>query len=674
MRFKQVGLSALGVLWSLFVAIRSIQTHPWFFPEFTLWPSSILLFTPFIIGLGFCILAMIGGHGWLTIAGCKPNSLCVLIASWPMGLLLIALIGGILGVTSGFGPGFLLMLTVLLAAPSLYSLPLISWQTHRRTITNILQNYFVVAIAIGIALIAYLNLLGISAPTISYDDQVYQLTIPKLYLEAGRLVDLPDLSPSYRPQNLHLFYTLIGLLGNESSMRTVNWFTGLLTTLLLILVMGIRFGPFAGAIAGITFYANPEIVVLSRTAQTDLLTTYLFLAGIFVLFDSFHNHEKDRLICMAVITSYVAGVKTSGLGISLFFALSTAISLIFFNVDKDNQRRKTSCFFWFCLAFILLGSPWYIRNWYLTGNPIFPHLGYLWNSESLMSYVPAFKEVFKQYLPFSYDHEILLNSFGMGRDFVNMLLLPWNVTMHCHIHDKFHPLCFFDGEIGFMPLALLPHIIWAAMVSGKRSGFSLLAMITLGTFVAWAWGSHQIRFLIPAFSLTACLIGWWFSSFEKMKFLGWMMAVLTMISTISFAVVRTEKLADFLTGKKDKTTFLKSNLPFYNAYDFMNSLSREGKIFAIGEERVFYLQRPFHWAPFLPEELISAFSVARKSEEIAVFLKKIGITILYLPYHKMTDMLQLFDDEKYRRNIHDFFRNNARKVFTDESGEVFVLD
>ena len=89
---------------------------------------------------------------------------------------------------------------------------------------------------------------------------------------------------------------------------------------------------------------------------------------------------------------------------------------------------------------------------------------------------------------------------GLGREPVDYMRLPWNISMH-HAHQGYR---YFAGFLNpmvlmFVPLAL---VFW---LREKRFLYLLAAGVI--TMALWSLGSQQVRFLLPAYSLLALCAG-----------------------------------------------------------------------------------------------------------------------------------------------------------------------
>jgi len=142
----------------------------------------------------------------------------------------------------------------------------------------------------------------------------------------------------------------------------------------------------------------------------------------------------------------------------------------------------------YVLTFICLvlvsGSPWYIRNYIFSGNPVFPFgegiFGYSWlwdKNDALIQY---------------YD---LLKAHGTPRTILSFLTLPWNLVMH---QEKFMD----DGGISLVMLAMFPSIL---LIKRFNSYQRKLCVFVFATIIIWFFTTQILRYLLPLFPVMSLL-------------------------------------------------------------------------------------------------------------------------------------------------------------------------
>ena len=123
--------------------------------------------------------------------------------------------------------------------------------------------------------------------------------------------------------------------------------------------------------------------------------------------------------------------------------------------------------------------PHLVRNFQLTGNPIFPLFNYVFNPGA-----PALLDE-------------LRGGFGTGRGLIDFITGPWNLSVM--------PMQYFDGMILGAPiiLALAPLLIFDRAWLGRWGPALSVALVY---YVEWFYlVGQQVRFLLPAFPVFAAM-------------------------------------------------------------------------------------------------------------------------------------------------------------------------
>jgi hypothetical protein len=138
----------------------------------------------------------------------------------------------------------------------------------------------------------------------------------------------------------------------------------------------------------------------------------------------------------------------------------------------------------FIVASLALATPWYLRAYAASGNPVFPELYGLFGAVPDTRWSPDTQEAMQRFAA----------HFGLGRSPGALLLLPWSVTVHAAA---------FGGSFGPLLLILVPFGFMGA--DARRRGVLMAAVVAYGMVWASPLGSFQLRFLIPLVPLLAVL-------------------------------------------------------------------------------------------------------------------------------------------------------------------------
>jgi hypothetical protein len=212
---------------------------------------------------------------------------------------------------------------------------------------------------------------GLFHPFFSHDPLTYELFFPARWLQDHRLELIPtpfgDNSRAYDAANAMIYYLWLMLpFHNDLLAHTGGFFFAVFCVFsLTALSEALGLQKYSKYLGGLFFLLVPLVVRETESAHSDLLLCGQFLA--FIAFaiakKSGQGRGLDLLAVMAL--GGMIGTKYISLPILLLLLPVFAVCLL-----RPFPKLK-NIFAWVVL-FFLAGGFWYVRNWYLTGNPVFP--------------------------------------------------------------------------------------------------------------------------------------------------------------------------------------------------------------------------------------------------------------------------------------------------------------
>ena len=213
-----------------------------------------------------------------------------------------------------------------------------------------------------------------SVPPISRDALVHHLAVPKLYLQHGGIYEIPSMEFSYYPMNLDLLYLIPLYLGVDIAAKFIHFSFGLLTAIIIYFYLKNRINKIYALLGVIFFLSTPIIIKLSTSIYVDLGLVFFSTLSLLSVLEWQKNQFKPKYLVISAISCGLAmGTKYNGL--IIFFILTCFIPLVFSIRNRCNNVKLIDiikpCFVFFSIA-ILVFSPWMIRNYCWTKNPIYP--------------------------------------------------------------------------------------------------------------------------------------------------------------------------------------------------------------------------------------------------------------------------------------------------------------
>ncbi len=400
---------------------------------------------------------------------------------------------------------------------------------------------------------------------VDYDSLNYHLLIPKKYVAQHSLERIEFLPYDNWPHALEMFYTIPMSLASEASAKLVMLFISF-AMLLGIFSLARRFVPSEKAIiAPLIFASSPVIFLFFGSAYVDSALAFFVVLSLLALNEWLKEKKWHVLALAGAFAGFAASVKLIGL-ISL--ALITLIAAYY--ALRKNKTPYIVPFAFFSALFI---APWLIRTFIATGNPIFPlyYAPLAWIGVS-----PAGTEYFMA----RWAQGAVAS--GGGQTLLNLVLLPWNLTMHGNL---------FNGIISPLYLMLAPFL---ALTLKKTSKFEkiLLAFAAIFT-IAWFYLYQETRFYAPVLAIGAVLMAIAVARFPSLESVSNKATLFVMSIAVCIAFLYGVSAFPVALGLEAKNAYLNHTLDTYAPCKFMNGDENVKKVLFYNVEKGYYCNKPF---------------------------------------------------------------------------------
>lgn len=524
------------------------------------------------------------------------------------------------------------------------------------------EKYAAAATAFFFMSIAFLRA---CSPPIADDALMYHLGVPKLYLAAGRFVDLPFMVYSKFPLSAEMPYALVLALSSPVAASFIHFTFGIFAALCVAL-LGVKMSekfPEAGILAGLIFLSVPLVQWEMGGSYVDLVPCLYILASFILVTEGSGNAIAiaGALAGFAVASKFTAGP---------YAALLLVLRLCAVGSVKSRIRDSLV----FATAGAVPVAPWLVKNWLETGNPVFPFLfeffgGAHWNVD-----------LHREFLRW------VVSEYGMGKNIISFLKLPYNLTFNVANNfgwKGFHP----ERELGVFYLFFLPLLFVPGRTMRKQWMVTVMAVAGLAI---WFFGSQQLRFLLMFWPFVCLLYASKILRVSKThRIAGLTLAILvpcifamTLIE-YSGAVAETASAA-FASGNEARVNYLRSNLTPYATLEKMDAITAEnpGKVAIMMEGRTFYSTSDYVWITPTTQGMVD-YSAINDGELLKRRLLDIGVKYLIVPeshFRKLYDavLVQKEQGMEYSEYFLNFFRAATElvgdpKVEKIYSGDVFSI-
>jgi len=467
-------------------------------------------------------------------------------------------------------------------------------------------------------ILAGLLLLALSlalAPAFVTDALVYHLAVPKAFLEAGGIINLPNNIYSFFPQQMEMLYLFALALGSDSLAQL----TGLGIVFLLLISLW-HYCKHKGSenyawLAPLIFLSTPTFFSIASSAYVDLqAAAYVFLA-FYAWENGCTRKQNGWFVLMALFAGAAVATKLTSVIILPLALLGLAIHG---RSHKNTGQVAGQCLI-LLLGCLMLLLPWLARNYYFTGNPFAPFFMNIFGGENGMNW-----DLARSQLQFQY-----YSSFGMGHGIREFLLLPINLTFFSQPHSLR-----FDGQIGVLYFILVP-----ALFALNRKSLPMVAVFSV-LLVFWFIQTQYIRLLAPAFAfLSVLLVIGLKQSVQKHsasvgiseKYFLSIILVLGLLFNVSAITKRWSRVepVSYLLHKENRDQFLTRQISAYPVFSVANHLiGKKEKVLLLYMRNLGYLMdRPFYSDTFFEAHTLKKIIDEEVyAEGIIPRLKSLGIT------------------------------------------------
>ena len=458
---------------------------------------------------------------------------------------------------------------------------------------------------------ALLALAGALTPPHHYDPLAYHLLGPQRYLATGWIRPLEEIVYANLPLTVELLYGVGLAFGSEVFGQLLHLAFGGLTAAALWALARRHFDAPTASLALAVFLSTPLVVVWARVANIDLaLTLYLLLMVMATLRATSDerratSEEPDPGEAAASHTTasgstFVARRSSlaarrwlalagafAGLALATKYQALFAVPLlaVVLLVDGLLFRRRggrgaLADVGVFLGVAVLVGSPWYARNWLQLGNPVWP------------LFVGG-----RGFGPLAVE---LVDYFARGmalspRTPLGYLLLPLRAYTRGSIEQTLAILS---------PLYLL---LPALLVLPRQRELVYLLVPAAGLAVGWALGFQELRYLLPlcpALSLAAAYA--LRAARERPLLRRLVLPALAMAALLTAFVVFLHVGADrpvaVLLGRESRDAYLRRSVAVgatYRATSFLAERARPGDTIVLFNDAQLYYAPPdaAHWRP-----------------------------------------------------------------------------
>lgn len=402
-----------------------------------------------------------------------------------------------------------------------------------------------------LALQLFVALFAAISPEFGFDALWYHLTLPKMFLEQGKILYLPSslFLYSVMPSLTEMLYLLALAFSNEITAKIIHFGFGLLSVAATYALSRRFLGKPGSLFSVLILSSNLVFAWEMTTAYVDLARTWFETLALLAIL-LFQKERKQMWLFIS--------------GLMLGFAISTKIVavgsiLLFITILVGILCVRFRQIVIFLLPAILLPLQWLIFAAVSTGNPVYP----LFSSETA-GHIPQLSSVIGD-----------------------------TVKLFFYSSDLISPI-----YVILIPLIVL---YWKKMWKGSLP-IRILLVYCLGALILWMFSTSKggSRFILPYLPAWSILVAFIIERFLKEKVQRVLVGSVLFVSilTIGYRGLASLRYTPVIFGRETKQDFLLKHLDFSygDFFDVDSSIQRivRGRtVLVYGGHNFFYADFPF---------------------------------------------------------------------------------
>lgn len=426
-------------------------------------------------------------------------------------------------------------------------------------------------LVILLLLFAGINLIGALGSELGFDALWYHLTIPKIYLQEGRIFFLRGglFYYSAMPKLTEMLYLTSLVFSPAGTLAKIIHFSfGILCSMALFNLSRRYLKTKESLLAVLIFYSTLLVGWESITAYVDLARTFFEILALDLFLEWGNERDRGNPADGGASKKDKNNLRLMESAVMLGLAISTKLiafaSLPIFLILILVKSKKLLLAIGYLLFVVFTVSPWLIFSYINTGNPIYP--------------------IFSGVLD-SFHRIPSLNLIKMIKD--------WWIILY-HPQDLISPVFLI-----FLPV-ILRAVVKGRLRVGDKGGLRVVGQCLLLAMVFWYFtprtgGARFILPYLPAMSLFLVAV-----VEKENRWKNYLLKLAIFIAVINLGVraVANYKYFPVVFGWQGREVFLANNLKFNNGdfFDIDREIKKrvkDEKVLIYGSHNLFYTDFPF---------------------------------------------------------------------------------
>lgn len=513
-----------------------------------------------------------------------------------------------------------------------------------------------------LAIFIILNILVSLSPPFLWDELDYNLAIPKIYARHHKLVTLDNMYKSHYPFNINILFSLALVLKNAYIAKLIMFGYGTLLAFAVFSFGHRYFDIRTGLISMLIFYTLPMVSAHITSTYIDIgVAFYVFLAFYAFIMLLYSDNKK-----WFYVSAIMSGLSISSKHLALYYLPVMFIFLSYKLLFKD--KKNIFKYIWliglyFIISFLLV-SPWYVKNYIETGNPIWPFGYYIFGGKYLdkeINYVltgPFFNKAFG------------------GTSFVDYITFLWQATMNSSQYAL-------TLGFGVIFLAFVPLIIF---VRKNNDVMKYLILFSIMSFTIWFFGRQVLRYLLiyPMLSIiSGSVITLLLKEKKISKIILFLFISALLFNSVLWVGINYKKFPFILNLETEQQFYakLKGDDNGYNVFKYLNEhASKNSKLLLFGETRGYLSDIDYYQSDPKLQKIID-YGQMRNAKDMYARLKELGIDYVLInikheilrPKQERQDISLTFYDDHSIGLMNQTLANYGDEIYSEKDTYLYKL-
>ena len=469
-------------------------------------------------------------------------------------------------------------------------------------------------------------------PATFYDALAYNLGIPFQYLAYGKIATFSTWTTSWFPPFDQITKLLFLAVAPQNSIKI---FSLLIYLHVLRMLSSVKGEDLDSKYIVIPLFLLPVPWILLHIVNPDLLNSFFFVAAVCAILQS--NHGSKSVALSALFLAFTCWTKYTIYPYLLFFPL------LLWRPGMDSRVfvKKLALF---SLVFLVILSPLYIRNVVLKNDPLYPLLNGVFSTDWKPEQTAAVQKEFP--------------TPGNWSEFTKRLFFtPVSITFQMRSYGS-------ASEIGFLPLlglVLLPFSF--------RKIRSRLLVFSFLCYAVWIDQLYHFRYFLPVYLVGMLMLGYSFQRIGGILKRGMTLFWIVAAGWGLFISVPVYRLFPLIRPGVAQQAYLSSQISYFDAAQYVNSVAKEQRTIMVGETRNAYFRTRLISYSYTDQDPLLKWSVASRTvDELYQKLKaeQVGY-ILYNPREmkRLSEQYGIWRaDPKENSKVKELLQRHGRILFS----------